>query len=97
MVKNLPANGGVTGETGSVPGLGRSPEEGMVTYSSILAWKNPKDRRACRITAYAVAELNITEQLGTYHTITLLFFFFFFVVVTLMVVYQQFLVSLRIL
>ena len=72
-------------------------EEDMVTYSSILAWKNPKDRRACRITAYAVAELNMTEQLGTYHTITLLFFFFFFVVVTLMVVYQQFLVSLRIL
>ena len=51
-------------------------EEGMVTYSSILAWKNPKDRRACRITAHAVAELNMTEQLGTYHTITLLFFFF---------------------
>ena len=51
-------------------------EEGMVTYSSILAWKNPKDRRACRITAHAVAEMNMTEQLGTCHTITLLFFFF---------------------
>ena len=51
-------------------------EEGMVTYSSILAWKNPKDGRACRITAHAVAELNMTEQLGTYHTITLFFFFF---------------------
>ena len=37
MVKNLPANGGVTGETGSMPGLGRSLEEGKVTYSSILA------------------------------------------------------------
>ena len=25
VVKNLPANGGATGETGSIPGLGRSP------------------------------------------------------------------------
>ena len=26
--KNLPANAGDTGDTGSIPGLGRSPEEG---------------------------------------------------------------------
>ena len=38
MVKNLPAN---AGDTGSKPGLGRSPEEEMATYSSILAWKIP--------------------------------------------------------
>jgi len=28
MVKNLPANAGDTGGTGSIPGLGRSPGEG---------------------------------------------------------------------
>ena len=26
------------GDPGSIPGLGRSPGEGMVTHSSILAW-----------------------------------------------------------
>ena len=29
------------GVPGSIPGLGRSPEEGMVTHSSILAWRIP--------------------------------------------------------
>ena len=38
VVKNPPAN---TGHVGSIPGLGRSPEEGMTTHSSILAWETP--------------------------------------------------------
>ena len=42
MVKNLPAN---AGDTGSIPGLGRSPGrmeiQGMETHSSILAWEIP--------------------------------------------------------
>ena len=29
------------GDLGSVPGLGKSLEEGMATHSSILAWKTP--------------------------------------------------------
>ena len=29
------------GETGSTPGLGRSPGEEMATHSSILAWEIP--------------------------------------------------------
>ena len=29
------------GDLGSIPGLGRSPEEGNGTHSSILAWKIP--------------------------------------------------------
>ena len=36
MVKNLPAN---AGDMGTIPGMGKSPEGGMVTHSSILAWK----------------------------------------------------------
>ena len=38
MVKNPPAD---SGDMGSIPGLGRSPEEEMTTHSNILAWKIP--------------------------------------------------------
>ena len=41
VVKNLPANAGDGGDTGSIPGWGRSPEECMATHSSILAWRIP--------------------------------------------------------
>ena len=33
------------GELGSIPGLGRSLEEGMATHSSILAWRIPMDKK----------------------------------------------------
>ena len=29
------------GDPGSIPGLGRSPREGVATHSSILAWRIP--------------------------------------------------------
>ena len=40
VVKNPPAN---AEDSGSIPGLGRSPEEGieMATQSDILAWEIP--------------------------------------------------------
>ena len=38
MVKNPSAS---VGDTGSIPGSGRSPGEGMATHSSILAWEIP--------------------------------------------------------
>ena len=41
MVNSLPASVGDIRDTVSVPGLGRSPEEGMATHSSILAWRIP--------------------------------------------------------
>ena len=42
VVKNLPANAGDAGDTGSIPGLERSPGVGNgKTHSSILAWKIP--------------------------------------------------------
>ena len=37
MVKNPPTN---AGDTGSIPGLGRSPGE-LATHSSILPWEIP--------------------------------------------------------
>ena len=39
VVKNLPANAGDIRDVGSIPGSGRSLEEGMVTNSRILAWR----------------------------------------------------------
>ena len=36
VVKNLPAS---AGDIHSIPGLGRSLEKEMATYSSILAWE----------------------------------------------------------
>ena len=41
VVKNPPASIGDIRDTGSIPGLGRCPEEGMETHSSILAWRSP--------------------------------------------------------
>ena len=41
MVKNPTANAGDVRDEGSIPGLGRSFEEGMATHSSILAWRIP--------------------------------------------------------
>ena len=41
MVKNPPVNAGDIKDVGSIPGSGRSLEEGITTYSSILACKIP--------------------------------------------------------
>ena len=37
VVKNPPTNSGDVRDVVSIPGLGRSPEEGMATHSSVLA------------------------------------------------------------
>ena len=41
VVKNPPAKAGGVRDTGSIPGLGRSLEEGMATHPSTLAWRIP--------------------------------------------------------
>ena len=41
VVKNPPANAGDVRDTGLIPGLGRSLEEGMATHSSILTRRIP--------------------------------------------------------
>ena len=41
VVKNWPANLGNKRDVGLIPGSRRSPAEGMVTHSSILAWRIP--------------------------------------------------------
>ena len=41
VVKNLPTDAGDARDASLVPGLGRSPEKGMASHSSTLAWKIP--------------------------------------------------------
>ena len=41
MGKESTSNAGDIGDMGLIPGSGRSPGEGMVTHSRILAWKIP--------------------------------------------------------
>ena len=42
------------GDLGLIPGLGRSPEEGMATQSSILVWRIPIDGGAWQATIHGV-------------------------------------------
>ena len=49
MVKNLPANAGDTGDSGSIPGLGRSPGGGNATHSTVVAWKSPWTEEAASL------------------------------------------------
>ena len=44
MVKNSSANAGDTGDTGSIPGLGRSPGEGNGNPLLDSCLENPMDR-----------------------------------------------------
>ena len=61
MVKNLRANAIDVRASGSILGREDTMEEGMVTHSSILAWRIP-DRGAWWATVHRVAqELEMTE------------------------------------
>ena len=46
VVQNPPAN---AGDAGSIPGLGRTPEEGNGNHSSILAWEIPLSEEPGRL------------------------------------------------
>ena len=68
MVNNLPE----MWETwvlslGLIPRLGRSLEEGMATYSIILAWRISMDIGTWQATIHGVAQSR--TQLNTVHTI----------------------------
>ena len=56
LVVNLLANARDVRDSGSIPGLRRSPEEGMATHSSIHAWRIPTDRGARRATVHGVTK-----------------------------------------
>ena len=53
-----------TGDTGSIPGFGRSPGEGNATHSSILAGKSHRQRSLVDYSPWGHKELDATEQLS---------------------------------
>ena len=56
MVKNPPANAGDTGDSDSIPGLGRSPGKGIGNLLQYCCLKNPMGRGAWQATVHGVAE-----------------------------------------
>jgi len=56
VVKNLPANAGDIGDTGSVPRLGRSPGEGNGNPLQYSCLENPSIGRAWQSTVHWVAK-----------------------------------------
>ena len=57
VVKNPPANAGDTGDTGSTPGLGRSPGGGNGNLLQYSCLENSMDRGAWWATIYGVIRL----------------------------------------
>ena len=51
------------GDWGSIPASGRSPEEGMATHSSILAWRSPWTEEPGGLLSVESQEEGMTEQL----------------------------------
>ena len=47
MVKNMPANAGDAGDAGSIPGLGRSPGEGLGNPFQYSCLENSMDGAWC--------------------------------------------------
>ena len=61
VVKNLPANGGGSRDSGLIPGSGRYPGEGNGDPLQYSCLGNPMDRGAWQATVHGVAkQLNTT-------------------------------------
>ena len=56
MVKNPSASAGDIGDTGSIPGSGRSPGGGHGNTLQYTRLENPKDRKAWRAMVHGVTE-----------------------------------------
>ena len=56
VVKNLPASAGDAGDSGLIPGSGRSPREGNGYPLQCSCLENPMDRGAWWATVHGVAE-----------------------------------------
>jgi len=58
------------GDTGSKPGLGRSPGVGMATYSSILAWRIPWTEEPGRLQSRGSQSQTQLKNLACMHSCT---------------------------
>ena len=56
VIKNPPASAGDIRDAGSIPGSGRSPEEGHGNPLQYSCLENPMDRGASRATVHAVSK-----------------------------------------
>ena len=56
VVKNLPANAEIAGDSGSIPGSGRSLGGGNDSPLQYSCQENPMDRRVGRATVHVVAK-----------------------------------------
>ena len=62
MVKNLPINAGDVRDVGSVPGLGRSPGEGLGNLLQYACLENPDGQRSLAgYSPQGCKELDMTE------------------------------------
>ena len=66
VVKNLLANARDLREAGSIPGLGRSPEEGLGNPLQYSCLKNPLDRGAGQAIVHGITDSDMTEWLSTH-------------------------------
>ena len=62
VVKNLPASAGDTRDTGSIPGLGRSPGEGNGNPLQYPCLENLMDRGAWWVTVHRVAKSQTRQK-----------------------------------
>ena len=56
VVKNLPVNEGDAGDTGSIPGSGRSPGGGNGNPPQYFCLENPRDRGAWWVTVHGISK-----------------------------------------
>ena len=67
---NLPTNAGGIRDTGSIPGLGRSPRGGLGNPLQYSCLENPMDKGVWRATVHRDAESDMTEATTHTHTHT---------------------------
>ena len=67
VVKNPPANAGDAGDSGSVPGSGRTPGVGNVNTLQYSCLESPMDRAAWRDIVHGVAKSWAGQHAHRYH------------------------------